>query len=300
LRATENASSDMQDATTVEKHDKQPLTSIVEEEATNGVKSPEDLSSQHTTNGTHGDPVDDITGQSKHHDSALEDIGAALFRAGSVRGRLANKKKSDYQEGSDVELSSIPDRTIKLVLQVDQMILDLTQRVLDYSDPEAEWSWEASIPATQENGLDATTSKKRHKNSKSFTTDLPPPPPPPFRAVLDEILSVRAEPSKSKSLPQKEVAEAASPPTDVGAGISADRLAQLEQSVADMLQDTKKKGPKKAGSKKAQIEIDSDEDEPIILKDAVGRKFTFPYEICKKWKVLLGFHPRFVTTLSIF
>lgn len=79
---------------------------------------------------------------------------------------------------------------------------------------------------------------------------------------------------------------------EVNSRIEADRIVQGEEVEATVQGDkddanVNRSNVPKTSKERKDIPSTSGEEEPITLKDVVGRIYTFPWPICKTWKVLI-------------
>jgi hypothetical protein len=218
-------------------------------------------------------------------------------------------------------MDSTNDHTRALVLKANVMVHNLTKRVLSQASPAAEWSWEhANIAPGRNTNTKAKSSKadrkpksldiqQRDKRGPEFGAE--PVVRPNFAEKKEEAAFYRERNGQAQQDTQSNVhefldesesdsdsdnesiVEAQSQLPDATVNLLSERIVgMIQHSMVDKLAELQ---VAKTVAEKAQIVAESEAkrlrpgdemlEPPIRFKDAVGRKFSFPWHLCKTWKV---------------
>jgi hypothetical protein len=221
-----------------------------------------------------------------------------------------------------INSSSAPDYSRALVLQTNIMVHKLTNRVLSHSSPAVEWSWE-SARSTQKksnrNNVRATRPDRKEKEKDSrqsadLSTEMIPTLQPTDaegneQTVLhndnQEASLLRGEreerADQSDNIEFIEASESESETNlEIESDLSEATVSRLSERISDMIQHSMvdkiaELQTAKTAAENAKIAAESEAASlrpgddllkaPLKFKDAVGRKFTFPWHLCKTWKV---------------
>lgn len=209
-------------------------------------------------------------------------------------------------EAGPIDMLSDPSHTRTLVLKTNVMVHKLTQRVLSRPNPSSEWSWE---------GANSAQRKADRKELKHPDPDGMPKPKSKYAFQRSAQVASTTANSTTQATAEEELSEASSSvdydedpdelkddtaDQETGSVLSLEpehqfseaSISALSDRIAGMFEDTMVNQIAKLQAAKTAAEMEAERlrpgddmlKAPIRFKDAVGRKFSFPWHLCKTWK----------------
>lgn len=213
----------------------------------------------------------------------------------SFKSAVAHQNES--YNSSDDHLPSF-DNTYALVVHVTSMVRQLAEEVVSEPEPVTDWSW---IP--QEDAPKVQVPLRTHTVDVEDTIHSSPAAQRDFTIPVKEDFKPKSYNVHSFSDQQPSPSERTSPihKTGIVSPNQEDQFARLEERLLsifpNMVQESflnklaeVEQARQRAEDEAAKLRPSSEEPkEPIRFKDAVGRKFLFPWKLAKMWTVSIVF-----------